>query len=115
MEQATDPIVSVDDGDAERSGKISAKDCSNEGWFCLSVEPAVLKKTIDDLIGDLEEALFTADIGVRTSQRLVDSVHEKLNAGQLTDSDQVWSPEESEIETFSISRHSHRYRLKNPT
>ncbi|MEE2755956.1 MAG: signal recognition particle-docking protein FtsY [Myxococcota bacterium] len=55
-------------------------------------------KTIDDdLIGDLEEALFTADIGVRTSQRLVDVVNAKLSAGQLKDSQQVWDQSKDEI------------------
>ena len=99
-EQATDPIVSVDDGDAERSGKTLSQGLARTkaGFVSRLSQLFSKKKTIDDdLIGDLEEALFTADIGVRTSQRLVDSVHEKLNAGQLTDSDQVWSQLKSEI------------------
>ncbi len=49
-------------------------------------------KTIDDeLLGQLEEALFTADIGVRTSQKLVDLVHEGLGKKQLQDPAKVWS------------------------
>jgi fused signal recognition particle receptor len=61
-------------------------------------------QTIDEnIIGDLEEALFTADIGVRTSQRLVDSVHQSLAAGQLVDSEQVWGQLKSEIrQTLSL-------------
>ena len=49
-------------------------------------------KTIDDdLLGDLEEALFTADIGVRTSQKLVDLVHEGLSKKALSKPDKVWA------------------------
>ena len=49
-------------------------------------------KTIDDnLLGDLEEALFTADIGVRTSQKLVDLVHESLGKKDLQSPARVWA------------------------
>ncbi len=48
-------------------------------------------KTIDDdLLADLEEALFTADIGVRTSQKLVELVHEDLGRKDLEDPAKVW-------------------------
>ena len=49
-------------------------------------------KTIDDeMLGELEEALFTADIGVRTSQKLVDLVHEGLGKKALQDPAKVWA------------------------
>ena len=49
-------------------------------------------KTIDDdLLGDLEEALFTADIGVRTSQKLMDRIHETLGKKALSDPEKVWT------------------------
>ncbi|MFN3198086.1 MAG: signal recognition particle-docking protein FtsY [Bradymonadia bacterium] len=49
-------------------------------------------KTLDDdLLGDIEEALFTADIGVKTSQRLVEIVHEELKGNALQDPQAVWS------------------------
>ncbi len=48
-------------------------------------------KTIDDdVLGELEEALFTADIGVRTSQALVDLVYDGLNKRQLKDPAKIW-------------------------
>ncbi len=48
-------------------------------------------KTIDDaLLGDLEEALFTADIGVKTSQKLVEQVHESLSRKELLNPEKVW-------------------------
>ncbi len=58
-------------------------------------------KTIDDeLLADLEEALFTADIGVRTSQKLVDSVHNALRGRELSDPERVWTQLKSEIRTM---------------
>ena len=45
----------------------------------------------DDLLAELEETLFTADIGVRTSQRLVDEVYDALNKRSLQDPSKVWS------------------------
>ena len=48
-------------------------------------------KQVDDaLLGDIEETLFTADIGVRTSQKLVEQVHESLSRKALRDPVQVW-------------------------
>ncbi len=44
----------------------------------------------DDLLGDLEEALFTADIGVRTSQSLVEFIQASLSAKALQEPAQVW-------------------------
>ncbi|MCA9539157.1 MAG: signal recognition particle receptor subunit alpha, partial [Myxococcales bacterium] len=49
-------------------------------------------KTIDDdLLGELEEALFTADIGVKASQKLVDKVHEGLDKKELQQPAKVWT------------------------
>lgn len=48
-------------------------------------------KTIDDdLLGELEEALFTADIGVRTSHKLMEMVYEALGKKDLKDPHKVW-------------------------
>ncbi|MCA9556963.1 MAG: signal recognition particle-docking protein FtsY, partial [Myxococcales bacterium] len=51
----------------------------------------------DDLLGDLEEALFTADIGVRTSQKLVDGVHQALGKRELSDPKKVWQAMKGQI------------------
>ena len=60
-------------------------------------------KTIDDdLLGDLEEALFTADIGVRTSQKLVDLVHEGLGKKQLQDPATVWAHLKEQVATLLV-------------
>jgi len=48
-------------------------------------------KQLDDaLLGEVEEALFTADIGVKTSQRLVAQVHDALSKQALRDPARVW-------------------------
>jgi fused signal recognition particle receptor len=51
----------------------------------------------DDLIWELEEALFTADIGVATSQRLLSVIHSKLKRDELKDPQQVWRLIKDEI------------------
>ncbi|MFT6400110.1 MAG: fused signal recognition particle receptor [Bradymonadia bacterium] len=48
------------------------------------------KRELDaDTIEELEEVLFTADIGVRTSQRLLAAVQERFSDGEI-ELDQVW-------------------------
>jgi fused signal recognition particle receptor len=49
------------------------------------------KREIDQsLLDQLEEVLLTADIGVRTSQRLFDAVRGSLGRNELTDPEAVW-------------------------
>ena len=55
------------------------------------------QKVDSDLLADLEEALFTADIGVRTSQKLFSMVEENIANGDLTDSEAVWTQLREEI------------------
>ncbi len=48
-------------------------------------------KQIDqDLLDEVEEALFTADIGVRTADRLLSAVREALSKKELKDESKVW-------------------------
>jgi len=49
------------------------------------------KREIDaSLLDQVEEVLFTADIGVRTSQELIDSLRKELDKKRLTDADAIW-------------------------
>lgn len=48
------------------------------------------KKLDDALIEELEEVLFTADIGVQTSQRLLDAVQSRLGSEEFDDASRVW-------------------------
>jgi fused signal recognition particle receptor len=48
------------------------------------------KKDLDGgILEELEAILFTADIGARTAERLLESVREKLKSRELTDGDKV--------------------------
>ncbi len=48
------------------------------------------KKLDKDLLDELEEVLFTADIGVKTADRLLESVRETLGRSDLKDAERVW-------------------------
>ncbi|MCA9717399.1 MAG: signal recognition particle-docking protein FtsY [Myxococcales bacterium] len=48
-------------------------------------------KVDDDLKDEVEEVLFTADIGTKTAQKLIDRVTETLDRSQVADADVVWS------------------------
>ncbi len=54
----------------------------------------------DDLLAELEETLFTADIGVRTSQKLVEMVHQDLGKKDLKDPARVWDHLKHEVGTI---------------
>ena len=50
------------------------------------------KKQIEPgLIDEIEEVLITADIGVRTTQRILDRLRERMSRRELTDEARVWS------------------------
>jgi len=49
------------------------------------------KKIDEDLLGKLEEVLFTADIGVKTSQRLFEALRTELSKSELKDPEAVWA------------------------
>ena len=51
----------------------------------------------DDLIEDLEDALFTADIGVKTSQNLLARIEDQMDRNALKDADQVWQQIKNDI------------------
>lgn len=48
------------------------------------------KQIGDDLIDEVEEALFTADIGVKTADRLLEAVKDALSKKELKDPNKVW-------------------------
>ncbi len=45
----------------------------------------------DEMLDRVEEILFTADIGVRTTQELIDSLRSKLGKGEIKDPEAVWN------------------------
>ncbi len=42
------------------------------------------------LLDEIEEVLITADVGVKTSQKILSRLRERLERNELTDSDKVW-------------------------
>ena len=50
------------------------------------------KKEIEaGLLDEIEEVLITADIGVGTTQRILDRLRERMSRSELTDEDRVWN------------------------
>jgi fused signal recognition particle receptor len=50
------------------------------------------RPTIDDaLLEQVEEVLITADIGVKTSERMLTRLREQMRSGELKDADAVWA------------------------
>ncbi len=49
------------------------------------------KKVDDALLDEIEEVLFTADIGVRTAERLLEAVRKELKGHELQDAEKVWA------------------------
>jgi fused signal recognition particle receptor len=62
------------------------------GGFVARIGRIFAKKQIDqDVLGELEEVLFTADIGPRTAAKLFASVKQRLSKAELQDPDAIWS------------------------
>lgn len=50
------------------------------------------RKELDpEIVGQLEKVLLTADIGVRTSEKLLEEIRTSLSRKELTDSDAIWA------------------------
>jgi fused signal recognition particle receptor len=50
------------------------------------------KKEFDpSMLDEIEEVLISADIGVRTTQRILDRLRERMSRKELTDEDRVWA------------------------
>ena len=76
----------------ERSAALRAGLSKTRGGFIAKIKRLFEgKKRLDaGLVGELEEVLFTADIGVKTSQRLFERVKADLSKDELGDADAVW-------------------------
>jgi fused signal recognition particle receptor len=63
------------------------------------------RPTIDDaLLEQVEEVLITADIGVKTSERMLNRLREQMQSGALKDADTVWaSLREMAAEVLNVS------------
>jgi fused signal recognition particle receptor len=62
------------------------------GWVSRLGQIFAGKREIDPaLVEDIEKVLLTADIGVRTSQKLLEEIRASLGKKDLTDPEAVWS------------------------
>lgn len=71
------------------------------------------RPTIDDaLLEQVEEVLITADIGVKTSERMLNRLREQMRSGELQDADAVWaSLREMATEVLNVT--AKPFELKN--
>ncbi|MBN2722619.1 MAG: signal recognition particle-docking protein FtsY [Deltaproteobacteria bacterium] len=74
------------------------------------------KKEIDeDLMDELEEILFTADIGPSTAENLLSHIREALDKKSLGDQDSVWKAlKEKSIEILDIPTHKYDFSAHKP-
>jgi len=62
------------------------------GWVARLGEIFVAKREIDPaLVDEIEKILLTADIGVRTSQKLLEEIRSSLGRRELADPQAVWA------------------------
>lgn len=77
------------DDSSERLRKGLSK---TRGGFVAKLGRLFSKKRIDeDILDELEAVLFTADIGPKTAQRMLDAIKSDLSKDALLDPDAIWS------------------------
>jgi fused signal recognition particle receptor len=80
-------VAPVEKGKALREGLEKTR-----GGFVARIGSLIGRKQIDQQIVDqLEEILFTADIGAKTSAKLFEAVKQSLSRNELKDAPAVWS------------------------
>ncbi len=75
----------------EKPRALSAGLARTRGGFVARMAGLLGKKQIDAaMLDQLEEVLFTADIGAKTATKLLDAVRARLSRQELTDASAVW-------------------------
>ena len=97
LEAAEEP----EPGDAPQPGEPAEEEESSlskglgktrsEGFIARISRLFAGKEMAPELVDELEEVLFTADIGVKTADRLFQCIREALTARELSNVDKVWS------------------------
>ncbi len=83
--------VELAPADAETAAAYKAGLEKTRGGFVAKIGKLFGKKTIDaTTVDELEEVLFTADIGPRAAARIFQSVKSGLSRADLEDSDKIW-------------------------
>jgi fused signal recognition particle receptor len=78
--------------DAEAKAAFKTGLAKTRGGFVARLGKLFGKKKIDaDVLGELEEVLFSADIGPRAADRIFQSVKQNLSKDDLSDPQKIWS------------------------
>lgn len=78
-------------GRAERKAALQKGLSKTRGGFVARLKGLFSRKTIDeDILDELEQVLFTADIGPKTADKLFQSIKSALSRDELADPDAVW-------------------------
>jgi len=87
------------------------------GFFARLKELFVGKKEIDPaLLDQIEEVLLTSDVGVKTTQKLLDNLKERLSRAELKDEDAVFAAlREDALEMISLPGGPIATRTGEPT
>jgi fused signal recognition particle receptor len=84
---AVEPAAGERDVDVLRKGLANTRG----GFIARLAKLFGARPTIDEqLIEQIEEVLITADIGVKTSERMLARLREQMQSGALKDADAVW-------------------------
>ena len=95
-EPAEKPAIAVEKGKELREGLEKTR-----GGFVARIGGLIGKKQIDQaLVAELEEILFTADIGAKTAHKLFEAVKGSLSRNELKDADAVWNVIRTESEAI---------------
>jgi fused signal recognition particle receptor len=87
-ERAADEVVT----DEEAAAAYKAGLAKTRGGFVAKIGKLFSKKQIDAAtVDELEEVLFTADIGPRAADRIFQSVKTGLSKNELEDPDKIWT------------------------
>jgi fused signal recognition particle receptor len=96
-----EPEAEIDAGEPEPEGGVEAPAdetrlreglAKTRGGFVARLSRLFARKEIDaSVLDELEQVLFSADIGPKTADRLFQSIKGRLSKDQLTDPDAVWT------------------------
>ena len=86
-EGEVEEVEEEDEREALRAGLARTR-----GGFVARLGKLFGKKKIDqDVLSELEEVLFTADIGPKTAEKLFSAIKSELSRSELEDADAIWS------------------------
>ncbi len=87
-----EPAVQKKEGKKDVAALAPGLARTRSGWISRLGEVFKGRKELDpSVVDEIEKVLLTADIGVRTSQRLLEEIRTSLTRKELLDTDAVWT------------------------